>query len=91
MLQVVFTFLDAQGIRLLPWQFPGLSPIKNIWSSFAERLSRHSFPANTAEEVFHRLEATGNELPISVIQAQFDSIPNCVRAVLVASRGSSLY
>lgn len=89
----VLTFLDTQGIRLLPWpaRSPDLSPIENIWSWVAERLARHPSPANTVDEVWHRLEAAWNELPVSVVQAQFDSMPNRVRAVLAARGGSCFY
>ncbi|CAL1271284.1 unnamed protein product [Larinioides sclopetarius] len=38
-------------------------------------MARHPSPANAVDEVWHRNEAAWNELPVSVIQAQFDSIP----------------
>ncbi|GFS63793.1 transposable element Tcb1 transposase [Trichonephila clavipes] len=48
----VLTFLDTQGIRLLPW-FPDLSPIENNWLWIEERLTHHLSPANTVDEVRH--------------------------------------
>ena len=89
----VLTYLDTEGVRLLPWpaRSPDLSPIENIWSWVAERLGRHRSPATTIDEVWHRLEAAWNDLPVSVIQAQFDSMPNRVRAVLAARGGSCVY
>ncbi|GFX17177.1 hypothetical protein TNCV_2857001 [Trichonephila clavipes] len=42
----------------------------------AVTLAHHSSPANTVDEVQHRLEAEWHELPFSFIQTQFDSMPN---------------
>ncbi|GFU70898.1 uncharacterized protein TNCV_2206151 [Trichonephila clavipes] len=53
-----------------------LSLFENIWSWVAERRASHPSPAYAVEKVWHGFEVTWNELPISVIQAQFDFIPN---------------
>ena len=82
----VLNFLDTQGIRLLPSsaQSPDLSATENIWSWVAERLAHHSSPPVTVDEVWHRLEATKNELLVSIIQTQFNSMSNRIWAVLAA-------
>ncbi|GFY17843.1 hypothetical protein TNCV_1075781 [Trichonephila clavipes] len=88
------TFLDTQGIRLLPWttRSEDLSLIENIWFWVIERQSLHPFPANSfVNEVLHRLEVTWNELLVSVIRVQFDSTQSRVRAVLAARGGKSFY
>ena len=56
----VLTFLDQPDIRLLPWaeRSPDWSPIENIWSWVAERLSCHPSSAKTVDEMWQRLEAT---------------------------------
>ena len=54
-------------------------------------LAHHLFPATTVDEVYHRHETVWNELPISVIQTQFNSMPNRIRAVLAATAGRSFY
>ncbi|GFX86450.1 hypothetical protein TNCV_3727191 [Trichonephila clavipes] len=77
-----------QDILSLYWpaQSPDLSPIENVWSWIAEELARHPSPANTIDEAWHRFEVEWNEMPISVIQAQFDSM----RVLdILAARGSS--
>ncbi|GFX08325.1 hypothetical protein TNCV_3268141 [Trichonephila clavipes] len=52
------------------------------------KLCRHFSPATTINEVEHRFEETWNDLPVSVNQAQFDSMSNRLTAVL-ATRGDS--
>lgn len=63
----VLIFFDI----LLPARFPDLSPIENIWLWIAERLDRHLSTLNTVDGVWHCLEASWDELPVSAIQAQF--------------------
>ncbi|GFX25996.1 hypothetical protein TNCV_2303771 [Trichonephila clavipes] len=46
-----------------------LSSIESIWSWVTERLACNSSSANMVDEVYHRFEAAGNELPVSVIHA----------------------
>ena len=72
------TFLDTQSIQLISWptQFPDLSPMEKILSRVAERVVGHPFGANAVDEVWHRVEAASSELPVSVIQTKFDSLPN---------------
>ena len=74
----VLIFLDTQGIQLLLWPIRSLdlSPTENISSWAAERLAHHPSQIYAADEVRHRIEAAWNVLPISVIQAQFNSMPN---------------
>ncbi|GFX42140.1 hypothetical protein TNCV_2135551 [Trichonephila clavipes] len=86
-MSLFMNFLDTQCIRLSHWFVgsPNLSPIENILSWVAERLAYHSSPANTIDEVWHKLEVAWNELPFSVIQVQFDSMPNRVRTVFAGS------
>ena len=68
MLHVVFGPISKQS--------PNLSEIENIWPWIAQRLTCHPSPAKTVDEVWHRIEEAWNELPVSVIQAQFNSMPN---------------
>ena len=77
----VMIFVDIQGIHLLSWpaQSPYMSTIENTWLWIAEILTRHPTRSNTVDEMWHRLELVWNKLPISVILAQFDSIPYRVR------------
>ena len=86
--RIYMSFLCTQGILLLCRlvRSPDLSPIENIWPWIAERLARHSSPANMVDEVWHRLEIAWTEFPLSVTKAQFKSMYSQVR---VAESGKS--
>ncbi|GFW84210.1 hypothetical protein TNCV_4878731 [Trichonephila clavipes] len=65
----VLTFLDAQGIRLLPlsaWSL-NLSPFEISVLGLMTTVSLHHSPDYTVDEVGHRLEAAWHERPIPVI------------------------
>ncbi|GFW33861.1 hypothetical protein TNCV_3589461 [Trichonephila clavipes] len=76
------TFRDnrwPKGASLLPWsaRSPDLFPTENILSWVAERLHYHCSPTFLIHETWHKVEAVeSSDLFLSVIQAQFDSIPN---------------
>ena len=78
----VLTFLDTQGVVLL------FCP---AWSCVAEGLARNLTPANIVDEVWRRLEAVWNELLVSVVRIQFDSMPIRVRAIFTTRSGRCFY
>lgn len=91
MLHAVFCILSIT--KLLPplsARSPDLTPNKNIYSWISETLARLHCQANTIGGVRYRTEATWNRLSVSVIQAQFDSMPNQIMAIL-ASREVQLF
>ncbi|GFU15874.1 hypothetical protein TNCV_2368131 [Trichonephila clavipes] len=48
--------------------------IENIWYWVFERMGCHRSPATIIDEMWQRFEAAWNDLPVFVIQAQFDSM-----------------
>ena len=46
---------------------------------------------NIVWHIGDELDAAWNELPVSVIQAQFNSMPNWVRTILTVKGGSCFY
>ncbi|GFV19695.1 transposable element Tcb1 transposase [Trichonephila clavipes] len=52
------TFLDTENVPLLPWpaRSPYLSPIENICSMVAQRLTHHHTPVTTVDEKWYRVE-----------------------------------
>ncbi|GFT55063.1 uncharacterized protein TNCV_2325651 [Trichonephila clavipes] len=66
---IVRIFLDTANVQLLPWPAgsPDLSPIENIPSMVAERLTGHHTPVTTVDELWHRVEASCASVPVHVI------------------------
>ncbi|GFU74170.1 transposable element Tcb1 transposase [Trichonephila clavipes] len=76
-----------QQIELLPWpaRYPDLSPIGNMWSMVAQRLTQITSPAATADQLWHFGEAAWSAVPQEHIQSFFESIPWSVAAVTLAT------
>ncbi|GFW79604.1 transposable element Tcb1 transposase [Trichonephila clavipes] len=53
-------FFVNHQIELLPWpaRSPDLSPIENMWSMVAQRLTQITPPAATTDQLWQRVEAT---------------------------------
>ncbi|GFT77044.1 hypothetical protein TNCV_1099271 [Trichonephila clavipes] len=71
---------------MLPWpaRSPDFSPIENVWSMVAERLTRHHTPVTTDDAVWHHVEAAWASVPVHTIQSLFDSMPMRISAVITA-------
>ncbi|GFV25069.1 transposable element Tcb1 transposase [Trichonephila clavipes] len=85
----------AQGImiELLPWpaRFRDLSPIENIWSMVAQRLTQITLPAATPDQLWQRVEAAWSAVPHEPIQSLFESMPRRVAAGISNNGGYSGY
>ncbi|GFX69777.1 transposable element Tcb1 transposase [Trichonephila clavipes] len=57
--RIVQRFFVNHQIELLLWpaRCPDLSPIENMWSMVAQRLTQITPPAATPDQLWHRLEA----------------------------------
>ena len=85
-------------IAALPAQSLDLSSIENMVISLISQGLMRDWLATFVKLTWlmksgigYRLETARNELPISVIQAQFDSMPDRVWVVLVTMGDSCLY
>lgn len=85
-------FVDRQ-IALLPWpaRSPDLSPIENMWSMVAERLTQITSQAATPDQLWQHVEAAWSAVPQEHIQSLFDSMPSRVAAVISNNGGYSAY
>ncbi|GFX66934.1 transposable element Tc3 transposase [Trichonephila clavipes] len=70
-------------IELLPSaaRSPDLSPIENMWSMVAQRLTQITPPAATLDHLWQRGEAAWSAVPPEHIQSLFESMPMRVVAV----------
>ncbi|GFU67180.1 transposable element Tcb1 transposase [Trichonephila clavipes] len=80
-------------IELLPWpvRSPDLSPIENMWSMVAQRLTQITPPAATPDLLWPRVEAAWSAVPQEHIQSLFESMPKRVAAVISNNGGYSGY
>ncbi|GFX48001.1 transposable element Tcb1 transposase [Trichonephila clavipes] len=75
--------------ELLPWpaRSPDLSPIENIWSMIAQRLTQITPSAATPDQLWQRVEAAWSAVPQEHIQSLFESMPRRLAAVISNNGG----
>ncbi|GFU09425.1 transposable element Tcb1 transposase [Trichonephila clavipes] len=85
-------FVNHQN-ELLPFpaRSPDLSPIENMWSMVAERLTQITPPAATADQLWQRVEAAWSAVSQEHIQSLFESMPRRVAAAISNNGGYSGY
>ncbi|GFX38494.1 transposable element Tc1 transposase [Trichonephila clavipes] len=91
--RIVQGFFVHHQIELLPWpaRSPDFSPIENMWSMVAQRLTQITPPAVTPDQLWQRVEAAWSAVPQEHIQSVFESMPRCVAAVISNNGGYSGY
>ncbi|GFS80314.1 transposable element Tcb1 transposase [Trichonephila clavipes] len=79
--------------QLLPWpaRSPDLSPIENMWSMVAQRLTHITPPAATPDQLWQRVEAAWSAVTQEYIQSLFESMPRRVAAEISNNGGYSGY
>ncbi|GFS88154.1 transposable element Tcb1 transposase [Trichonephila clavipes] len=86
---IVQRFFVHHQIELLPWpsHSPNLSPIENMWSMVAQRLTLITPPAATPDQLWQRMESAWSAVPQEHIQNLFESTPKHVAAVISNNGG----
>ncbi|GFT47145.1 transposable element Tcb1 transposase [Trichonephila clavipes] len=89
--RIVQRFFVNHQIELLPGltHSPDLSPIENMWSMVAQRLTQITPPAATPVPLWQRVEAHWSAVPQEHIQSLFESMPRRVAAVIFNNSGYS--
>ncbi|GFU25033.1 transposable element Tcb1 transposase [Trichonephila clavipes] len=77
-------FFVNHQIELLRWpaRSPDLSPIVNLWSMVAQRLTQITSPAATPDQLWQLVEAAWSAVPQKHIQSLFESSLRHVAAVI---------
>ncbi|GFW91800.1 transposable element Tc1 transposase [Trichonephila clavipes] len=90
---IVQRFFINHQIELLPWpaRSPDLSPIENMWSMVAQRLTQITPPAATPDQLWQRVEAARSAVPQEHIQSLFESMPRRMATVISNNGGYSGY
>ncbi|GFV46725.1 transposable element Tcb1 transposase [Trichonephila clavipes] len=91
--RIVQMFFVNPQIELLPWSAcsSDLSPIENMWSMVAQRLTQITPPAATPDQLWQRVDAARSAVPQEHIQSLFESMPRRVAAVISNNGGYSGY
>ncbi|GFW65144.1 transposable element Tcb1 transposase [Trichonephila clavipes] len=89
---IVQGFFVNHQIELLPWlaRSPDLSPIENMWSMVAQRLTQITPSAAPPDQLWQRVEAAWFVVPQEHIQSLFESMPRRT-AVGISSNGVLLW
>ncbi|GFW67985.1 transposable element Tcb1 transposase [Trichonephila clavipes] len=82
--RIVQRFFVNHQIELLSWPARSLhlSPIENMWSMVAQRLSQITAPAATPDHLWQHVEAAWSAVPQEHIQSLFESMPRRVAALI---------
>ncbi|GFX48902.1 transposable element Tcb1 transposase [Trichonephila clavipes] len=89
--RIVQRFFVNHQIELIPWPARSLSPIENIWSMVAQRLTQITPPAATPDQLWQRVEVSWSAVPQEHFQSLFESMPRRVAAVISNNGGYSGY
>ncbi|GFU83845.1 transposable element Tc3 transposase [Trichonephila clavipes] len=91
--RIVQRFFVNHQIELLPWpaHSPDLSPIENVWSMVAQRLSQITPPAATLDQLWQRVEGAWTAVPQEHIQSLFKSMPRRVAEMISNNGGYCVY
>ncbi|GFV62251.1 transposable element Tcb1 transposase [Trichonephila clavipes] len=89
--RIVQRFFVNPQIELLSWpaRSSDLSPIENMWSLVAQRLTQITSPAATPDQYWQRVEASWSAVPQEHIQSLFESMPRRVAALISNNGGYS--
>ncbi|GFW36655.1 transposable element Tcb1 transposase [Trichonephila clavipes] len=87
--RIVQRFFVNHQIELLPWPArpPDLSPIENIWSMVAQRLTQITPLAAPPDQLWQRVKASWSAVPQEHIQSLFESMPRRVATVISNNDG----
>ncbi|GFU19114.1 transposable element Tcb1 transposase [Trichonephila clavipes] len=91
--RIVQRFFVNHQNDLLPWlaRSPYLSPIENMWSMVAQRLTQITPPAATLDQLWQRVEAAWSAVLQEHIQSLSESMLRRVAAVISNNGGYSGY
>ncbi|GFT92477.1 transposable element Tc1 transposase [Trichonephila clavipes] len=87
--RIVQRFFVNHKIELLPWpaRSPDLSPIEDMWSMIAQRLTQITPPAATPDQLWQHVEVAWSAVPQEHIQSLFESMSRHVSAVISNNGG----
>jgi transposase len=86
-------WFDDNGIEVLQWppQSPDLNPIEHLWHSLKRRLAAYETEPSGMHELWQRVEAEWDRIPVQECLDLIESMPRRIAAVLKAKGGHTKY
>jgi transposase len=86
-------WFEDNGVEVLEWpaQSPDLNPIEHLWEHLKRQLNKYETEPSGIFELWERVEAEWNQIPVQVCLDLIESIPRRVAAVLAARGGYTKY
>ena len=71
-----------------PANSPDLNPIENLWKIVQDLLHHHNIPKNK-QEMIQLIKQVWDEISLHQLRRLIANMPNCMRAVMSMSGGST--
>jgi len=86
-------WFEDNGVEVLEWpaQSSDLNPIEHLWEHLKRQLNKYETEPSGIFELWERVEAEWNQLPVQVCLDLIESMPRRVAAVLAARGGYTKY
>jgi transposase len=86
-------WFENNDIEVLPWppQSPDLNPIEHLWQSLKRRLAAYETEPTGMHELWQRVEAEWNNIPMQECLDLIESMPRRISAVVKAKGGHTQY
>jgi hypothetical protein len=84
-------WFSLNGVQLLKWPAysPDLNPIEHLWEEVKRKLRGRRF--KTQDELWTAVQQAWNTIPLSKVIKLVDSMPDRIRAVILARGGPTKY
>ena len=86
-------WLETKKINILEWpaQSPNLNPIEHLWEHLTRRLAGYKSEPKGILELWERVEAEWDRIPVEICVNLIESMPRRIAAVLKAKGGYTKY
>jgi hypothetical protein len=79
-------WFEDNEVKLMPWpaQSPDMNPIEHLWNYLKRRLGEYENEPKSIEELWERIQAQWNKIPLDFVRTLIESMPSRVEALLKA-------
>lgn len=86
-------WLKDSGLEVMIWppQSADLNPIEHLWHYLKRKLKEYEVDPRSIQELWERVQAEWDKIPVSVCQNLIESMPRRIEAVLRAKGGYTKY